>query len=1377
MTGAAKALRWVGIGLLGVVLAALALLWIADTGVGHRFITERIAALKLENGLRIRIGRIEGSIFGGTRLTSLRLSDDKGVFFEAPHVVLDWHPSRYLANTLDIDTLSAPAATLHRLPALQPSRTPQPILPSFDVRVGRFAIERLTLGPAIVKPARVARLAGRADVRGGRALVELEARSSAGDRALVKLDSAPDKNIFDIGATIDAPANGAIAGLLGASKPLVLKLGGDGSWTKWKGLLKARLGNSDVADLALIAQRGRYGLTGTVWPSVLTSGRLASLLGPTMRVVGNARLDDRRIDMGLAIASPSLALGANGVVDLTTSAFDAMRIEARLLRPQTALPDLTGRDIAVRLLLDGPFAAANFDYAVTAPRIAFGTTGFDDVRIVGRGRLSAQPLLVPIALAVRRATGMGDVAGGILNNLRVEGLLRVTSRLITGDALKLRSDKLNGTLTLLLDIASGRYDLGLSGRLNRYLIPGLGVVDVQSVFKVVPSANGQGVRIVGRGQLWVRRLDNAFLGSLTGGLPYIDTALERTADGVVRFTDLRLRSPALTLRGNGYRRLDGSFLFEGTGTQTRYGPLQVRIDGPIDRPKVDLTLARPLASAKLSNVRVRLIPTREGFTWSANGGSLLGALRGDGAILLPRGGATIVRISTLTASGVRASGDLRVVPGGVAGTLAIIGGGLSGDVALAIDRGVQRVETHLAARDVKLVGPPLVVVQRGRLDLVARIDPRGTSIDATFVGQGLRYGDVALARLTASAKLVDGRGQVVASAAGTRGRGFELRTIADVTPDKIVARLQGTIDRKPLTLAGPLVMTRECGGWRLAPVVLGFAGGTANISGLFGGEATNLDATIERMPLTVLDLVSPGLGLGGSASGRVTLRAPAGSATPTGSASLRVRNLTRAGLTLVSTPVDAGVNLVLDQNGLAMRAIAASNGATIGQAQARIAPLVGGSGLYRRLAGAPLFAQLRYNGPADTAWRLTGVESFDVSGPVAVGADITGTLDRPVIRGSLATTALRVESAVSGTVITGLKANGRFDQSNLVIDSFTANAGRGTVAGRARFDLAAANGFGIDIALDAREASLIARDDFAATVTGPLRIVSDGGNGRISGAVRIDRGAFRLGQASAAQQVPVLRVREINRPAGSPRIRTAPQFWALDISASADDRLAVTGLGLDSEWRADLKIGGSLDAPRLLGRAEVVRGGYEFAGKRFELRRGVIRFQGAFPPDPIVDIVADANIQSLSATITVGGTASRPEIAFQSVPALPQDELLSRLLFGTSITNLSAPEALQLASAVGSLRGGTGLDPINAVRRAIGLDRLRFVPADASVGNKTAIAVGKYITRRTYVELLTDGQGYSATRVEFAITRWLSLLSTISTVGRQSASVRVSKDY
>ena len=43
--------------------------------------------------------------------------------------------------------------------------------------------------------------------------------------------------------------------------------------------------------------------------------------------------------------------------------------------------------------------------------------------------------------------------------------------------------------------------------------------------------------------------------------------------------------------------------------------------------------------------------------------------------------------------------------------------------------------------------------------------------------------------------------------------------------------------------------------------------------------------------------------------------------------------------------------------------------------------------------------------------------------------------------------------------------------------------------------------------------------------------------------------------------------------------------------------------------------------------------------------------------------------------------------------------------------------------------------------------------------------------------MITDGRGYSATRLEYQITRWLSILSSISTLGRESVNVRVSKDY
>jgi translocation and assembly module TamB len=107
-----------------------------------------------------------------------------------------------------------------------------------------------------------------------------------------------------------------------------------------------------------------------------------------------------------------------------------------------------------------------------------------------------------------------------------------------------------------------------------------------------------------------------------------------------------------------------------------------------------------------------------------------------------------------------------------------------------------------------------------------------------------------------------------------------------------------------------------------------------------------------------------------------------------------------------------------------------------------------------------------------------------------------------------------------------------------------------------------------------------------------------------------------------------------------------------------------------------------------------------------------------------------ANLTGSARLITVTGTGLQPEISFCSMPALPEDELLSRLLFGTSITNLSAPEALQLAAAVGSLRGGgrgLNLDPINAVRRAVRLDQLRILPPISTIGRQTSIAAGKIL--------------------------------------------------
>lgn len=1374
--------RFTGGVLLTLVLAFLVALWGIDTSPGHRFLADRIAALPIKTGLRIRIGRIDGSIWHRATLRDLRLYDTRGLFFEAPEVELEWRPAAWLRNRLDIERLGSDLVILHRMPVLRKTRENGPILPGFDIHLGALRVGAVRLGAGIAGEQRTARLTAHADIVGRRALIDLSALvAGGGDRLRVHLDAAPDDDRFDLAGRLTAPAGSLTGKLVGTRRPIVASVGGRGRWTRWDGMFAASLAGRRVADLAVQVRRGDYRLIGTLAPAPFLAGKLQRLSAPMIYVNGGATLADRQLDTRLELRSAALALNAKGRLDLGASAFGDFAIDANLLRPAALFPNMSGRAIRLQTVLDGPFRTAAFRYRATAPRFAFDDTGFEVATASGAGRFGGSLVKVPIRFTARRVTGIGDVAGGILADLSVQGVLDVTAKALTGTRLALASDKLRGTLDLRVDLVTGDYGVGLTGGLARYLIPGVGIVDVTSQLAAVPGPGGHGTIVKGRGRAIVRRFDNAFLRSLAGGLPTIDTALVRTPDGVMHFSGLTLTGPAIRLAGTGLRRRDGTFQFDGGGTQASYGPLTLKLDGQIDRPKLDIMLAHPVDALGLSTVHLLLDPDPAGFAFRAAGGSTLGPFAGNGHIDLPSGAPALIRVAALAVSGTRAAGTLRSDPAGFTGSLDVAGGGLGGRLLFRPAGTLQRIETHLRATGATIATATPLTVRKGMLDAVLLLDPAGTAIEATATAQGLRRGPLSIARLAGNAVLKGGRGTVRASLAGARGRAFAIQTVTAIAPDRVAVIGQGTLDRQPIRLEAPALFTRDGEGWRLATSALDYGGGVARVGGRFGGgtAGTELDAALERMPLAVLDIGFPTLGLGGEATGRLTWRLPAGAVVPSARMDMRVRGLTRSGLVLSSRPIDVGVAGLLSPAGVAARAVMASGGRVIGRAQGRIAPFAAHGDMVARLRAAPLLAQLRYDGPADTLWRLTGIEGIDLSGPAAIGADVTGSVAAPVIRGSLRTSAARLESAVTGTVIENLAAQGRFGGSRLQIDRFTGTTPKGgTLDGRATFDFAARHGLGMDIRLDTNAAVMLARDDIGATVTGPLTIRSDGAGGTISGDVQLVAGRYRLGRAAAAS-IPRLDVTEINRPADEAD-EPAPRIpWALDLHAKARNRLAVSGLGLDSEWKADLAIRGTVDNPAITGRADLVRGGYEFAGRRFELDRGMIRFAGEAPPDPVLDIVAKADLQGLDASIRVSGTGLRPEIGFQSTPALPEDELLSRLLFGSSITSLSAPEALQLAAAVASLREGsnTSLNPINTLRRAAGLDRLRILPADPTTGQGTAVAAGKYLTRRTYVEVISDGAGYSATRVEFQITRWLSVLSTISTIGRQSANVRVSKDY
>lgn len=1386
--------RFVLFGIAGILALLLVTIFALDTPPGRRFLIDRIERLEPANGLRIRIGRIDGSIYGRMTISDLRLYDPEGLFFEVPELEVDWQPGMFIyANQLYIGSAASELAILHRTPELIPSEEEdQPILPGFDIYVGSLDIARFRFEEAVAGERRHASVSGTADIRAGRARVELRSQSlDSGERLALDLDAEPDGDVFDIDVQLYAPEDGIVAGLTGIERALAIDIAGSGTWQRWDGYARIDSGDARVIDLDLEARDGAFTLGGVVRSGdLLDPGVARRLTAPEMNLSARATFEDRRLAGDFDIRSPAAVIEGRGTLDLETSAFEGFAADIRLLRPAALVTNMSGRDVRMTLGLDGPFDRAAFRYELTAPRAAIGGTGFDNLRIAGEGRLGDTPFTLPVAATATRITGLGETFDDVVRNVAVDGDLLITSEQVVGDDLRLRSDRLRGDVSVIYDLATGDYAAGLNADIDRFRLPGLGVFDVRTRVDVRPAPGGRFV-IAGRARAVTPALDNSFFQSLTGGATTVDAAISYGPDGRFGFTDMRVQSPDLRFTGRGYLDGDGRLFVTGSGEQAQYGPVTLTAEGAPSRPRVELALASPVPAAGIADVEAVLEPTEAGYQYAASGRSMAGPFTSNGQLLLPADAPAAVNVAELLVADTRTEGRFAFHDGGIVGALDLEGSGVIGDIELAMDGGEQLVVVDIDAENARLGGEIDATMRQAMLDLRWRPLAEATTLEGSLSLTGFRRRGISLARFGAAVEMENGRGEADVDIGGARGRNFDFEASAAIGPGLITVEGGGSFRNEPIQLT-PLVLRKEEEGWVIPETTISYAGGGATVAARFGGPVTDIAATVDDVPLSLVDIFYPETGFGGLATGTLRYRQTADEVVPTANAELRIRSLTREGFALRPRPVNLGLNARLENRRLATRAIMESDGEDILRFQARLDPIAGEGNFGDLLAAAPLFAELRYNGPAETLWQLTGNETLSLSGPLLARMDIDGSLDTPRIVGALETRNGRLESALTGTVVEGVTTRGTFRQSRLEFPELSGTTpGGGSISGRAAFDLGLATGLGMDIELQADQAWLLRRDDISAQVSGPLsiRLQAPAGTaigtetarpvGAISGDFDMVRGEFMLGQAVPSIVVPQLNVTEINRRLDEPDPRVEPVEWTLDIAVDARNRFMVRGLGLDSEWSADLDISGPLSDFQILGEMNLRRGTYQFAGRNFDLERGRIEFYGNIPVDPVLDIVAQANTEGLDATINIGGTGNNPEIRFASTPALPQSELLSRLLFGTSITNLSAPEAIQLGAAVASLQsgGGAGLNPINAVRDAIGLDRLRILPADPAVDRGTAVAAGFYVTRRLFVEVVTDGQGYSATETEFRITRWLSLLSSISTLGRVEGNLQISRDY
>jgi translocation and assembly module TamB len=1379
-----RVLAWVAGGLATLFLLGALLVFGINTRPGKQFLLGQLGAFTTKSGLNYRAGRIEGSIYGRMTVHDLEIRDLKGVFATAPAVIVDWTPAAYIrGGRIAIVEASANIVRVLRIPVMNPTDPNEPLLPDLDIDIARMRVDRLILEPAITGRRHEIKLSGTTSIADGRAMVSLDAAAQAGaglaggDTLVLRLDAVPAADRLVIDAQLAAPAGGMVDSFAKLGRPLNAHIAGKGSWGDWRGDLVAGSAADPLANLAITAANGRFTVRGMSDIGVILAGSARNLLRQVKLDIV-ATLASRRVDTMAHIGNDVFAVDAKGLVDLGVNRFGNFELTAQLLRPTAIAPDLSGNDVRLAATIDGPFAAPAIGYKLSAKRLLFGGTSAEGLTANGRATINAKRILVPVSARVARISGLNAAAGGLLTNLAVDGDLAWSNGTLLSDNLRLRSDKINATALIVADVAKGSYNGTINGRVNDFQVDGLGRVDLVTNAKLV-VAPADGFGIAGTARLATRKIDNEALREQLGGNAVVTAAFAYAPAGSATLRSFTLVAPKLHITDatGGYRTDTGRIALSANARSTVYGPAVVTASGTLDRPVVRIRAATPGLGIDVRDLVAELTGTPAGYHVVANGASAYGPIAGD--LVVRTGKTLVIDINRARIAGIDARGRvMQTAAGPFAGTVSLVGSGIAGNVVLAGEGANQRADIVATAQSARIPGDTPITINKGSARAAIVMYPDAPSITGTADFSGVRSGNLLVERVRSRFDYRGGNGTVQLIANGNGAAPFNIAAQARLAPTKIVANATGAFSGIQFKLAGPAVATHIGSGWQLAPTAIVFDQGRMRVSGSYGVQ-TRINAVLDKVDLAIVNSFVPNLGLGGKATGTVNATL---ADVPDVDARLDITGFTRTAAFTISTPVDIATTASLSASGGNFNALIRRGDMTLGRMQARLAPLGQGSGLAARLQASPLSGGIRYAGPAEVLWAMTGIAGQEVTGPVAIAANFSGRVELPVLTGTVRASALRYANRDYGTAIRDIALDANFTQSQLTINSLTGKAGHGTVAASGQIGLDAVEGFPGSIRVKFDRAQLAKADAMGAEASGQLDITIGSDGALVKGDIAIPEARYQIIRQGDAELAQLTGVRRKNAPAPGKATAPPPPGAAaikLDVRVRADNSIFVSGMGLEAEWQTDMRITGTAAKPRIVGRLEVVRGTYSFAGRRFELaQNGAITFDGSDFTNPALALSAETTVENVTATINIGGRAQRPEISFTSTPALPQDEVLSRLLFGASVTDISPLQAVQLAAALNSLRGsGGGLNPLGKLRAVTGIDRLRVLGADKASGRGTAVSAGQHIGKNIYVEIITDAKGFTATQLEISLTKTLSVLSSTGTFGGSNVAVRYSRDY
>ncbi|WP_460449000.1 translocation/assembly module TamB domain-containing protein [Alsobacter sp. SYSU BS001988] len=1427
-----RAARAILLGLLG--LAALAGAYLAGDGPARAQSEQNSLASLLSWALstpenRVRVGAVEGALSSDAVIRDVQISDREGVWITLDRARISWRRTALLARRLEIDALEVDRLTVARRPVATETDAAQaaeaPALPALPVKliVKQFAMKELALGEKVLGQA--ARIAVQGDaVLGAPAeglSLHLQAtRLDAQGRFAAAVNYVPQSAQLDLNLDFTEPAGGLVASVINlpGQPPIDLKVQGRGPLDGFQASLNFVSGPQLGAQGRAVVTREGAGRR----VALALGARIEALLPPVVAPVfaGSTDLngdvlvgDDGSVAFRqLDVTARAARLTVGGAVDPQQNL--DLRLAIRSL-PTDGAKTRAGEVEIGRLVLDatakGPATAAAVQARLDGREIA---TPWGKVASIA-GSLGVEPA----------AAGAADARSAVAVDLHAAGVA-------PADAGEARA--LGDRIDL---VAKGRVDASFVADLGeaRLTTPTLqaswtGIVGARRldgaasvrIARLAAFSGLVGRELGGSADLSAKvtgdprryRIDAALDGRLADariGAPPFDRlmagavsikGLARRLPGGLGFSDLRIEGP------NVRTRLDGDATTEAANLAAHVSApdlkrvderiagsaeLDARLTGSLERPDLNATVALRDARA-LGKAIPRLVVDIAATNLT---GELDARLRLDGEVdRKPAAG----RLHFATLGAVRKLDDLDVrigsvhLAGGVTldekdlavGRIALAAGDLGDLSALALTPLAGKLDASIDLTSANGRQDAAVSAQGDRISVAGqtlrRLDARLTATDlyaAPVVDGTATADDAVLGGVKLNAVRLASRGTQQASAftltaSGDAAVAVEGRLLAGPPIRVDLAKASLRRNGQTLALAGPSTLTIQDGEVAIPGLAIEAGRGRIRIAGRAGARLA-LTADAVAVPLSIADIASPGLGLQGVLDAHAELGGTA--AAPTGPYRLSVSKAGNAASRAAGVPpIDVKADGRLEGDRATVAATVSAGKGAVVQVGGSV-PLSPQGGLALTVRG-PLDASLANGMLAAGGQRVTGRLNLDlrVEGPAAA----------PRIAGTAALTGATFDDPIAGVRLQAIEGRFAARGEDIAIERLTAatrNGGTLSASGRVRIDPAA--GFPADVRITGTRAELVSNDTVSATanlalaLSGPVARTP-----RISGTVDVISMDVAIPENLSGPAQPLPGTRHVAPgPAARARLaaarragtkRAGPPFVAaFDLNLTANNRIFVRGRGLEAELGGALRLTGTSRDPVAIGAFNLRNGRFDLAGQRIDLVRGRLTFAGDLTPQ--LDFLAQTQAADVTAQIAVTGLASQPDFAITSTPGLPQDEILSRILFNRAAGGLTGVQALQLAQTIAQLSGGGGPDLLGSLRKSLGADSLD-ITAGASGG--PAVGVTRYINRRVRIGVRAGATAAdTGVGVDVDITKNIKLRGQVGADGGASAGAAYEIEY